>query len=637
MLGWGVVSILGGFIVARILGGMVARHLRSPFGHGRDWMPTIPNNTVTDASAQKRWETRTRSIEARILKSLEKRPENVEAEHLAGELGEDLAVVHAALTRIRDELPVRLKVTRKGRLIHDFTVADVQRLIARQKLKAPMRGLLFVLGVFANIGATWPMLLSIFVAVLGLVAMTTMPNPAVIGGIALAATGIIIVANALAGSIIHLLLTPWGGPRLGSVETVEDSSAIEEPHQVRAAMSGGGFDLAGVDPGCGSGCNADLDLDEGIVVVIVGALLVIAIVALTAAVGVWLRGIWRAVSRIGDVDPILSPASWIRGSKPVDWVEKWIPTNDLVLRVTRVLKRLSMRVHPEDASMVSRVLRLANENSGRVGVLEIMLSEGLSEDAAMTVGAGLVGFFDGEIFVGEEGEVEFVFPNSVRIQKAVSEYDLHAEYLSFANGTISRRKAQNSRTLPSNIPGLEYGHIIGTDRLVAGTVLMQICAMAVVHLVPNVPFVVQLGVDFIFPLMTLGAFALSGVARYAMSEMAKHGVQRDIRRAAFIAIREGERTGTVNFARISNLLWDEFRPSWRALRHSDITRELRAVAIDLNLEPTAIEGIYELETLTKRQSLLRKQREVSFTRLGADEVDEVVFDTSVEHARMYAL
>jgi len=634
VFGFGLITILSGPVVGHIVGWMVSRHLRSKFGHGRDWMPTLPNNTVTDPDAQKRWEKRARIIEARILKLIESNPVGVEADQLAATLGEDVAVVSAALSRMRDEIPVRLRVTRMGRLLHDFTTEDIKRLRARQGLKMPVRALLFILAIFANIGATWPVLMSVFVAVLGLAAMATSVNPAFIGGAALITTVVIVLGNALAGTIIHLLLTPWGGPRLGSVKSVEDPSAIEEPHQARAVLSHSDSSIGFIPDA--SGCSVgDIDLDEGIVVVIIGALLVLVIVVLTAAIGVWLRGVWRAIMKIGRVDPILSPASWIRGSKPADWIEKWIPTNDLVLRVVSVLKRLSIRTHPEDGGMVQRVMGIATRNQGRVSSLEIMLAEGLSEDGAMTVGAELVGFLGGEIHVGDHGEVEFIFPKSVLGSTAAAEDDLHAEYLHFQGTTFQRRRAQHPKKLPSNIPGLDYGHLIGTDRLVAGTILMQICAMLLVHTVPGVPLLLQIGVDFIFPMMTLGAFALSGAARYAMSEMARHGVQRDIRRAAFVAVREA-RAGKVNFGVLADELHARFRPSWRSLKRDHVMKELMGVVVDLDLEPTEHPGEYHVGNILQRKDGLAQQRQEPFV-LGLEGEDEVVFSSQVEHERIYAM
>lgn len=283
--------------------------------------------------------------------------------------------------------------------------------------------------------------------------------------------------------------------------------------------------------------------------------------------------------------------------------------------------------------MVSRVMGLARRNAGRVGVREIMMWEGLDESAAMSVGAQLVGYLNGEIVVGDEGEVEFLFPMEVLQQHGVPDYELNAEYLDL-NGDIRRRRAQNKRRIPSNIPGLDYGHVVATDRLVAGTILMQISAMLVVHLVPNVPMLVMVGVDFVFPMMTLGAFALSGAARWAMSEMARHGVQRDIRRAGYVAVRES-RHGEVNFEELSETLYSVFRKAWPSLKRRDVLAELEGVALDLDLEPCEVRNVYSTRPVQARLDSLEVQRRAA-PQVRA-EGDEVVFDTKIEHERIYAM
>ena len=632
IIGFGAAAILGGPVLARVVGWLVSRQLRSSFGHSRDWMPTLPNNTVLDPDAQRRWEKRARRIEGRLLSHLIRHPIGASAEGLSGVLGEDVEIVGAALARVRDEVPVRLQVTRKGQLLHEFDPKDLESLKQKQGLRIGLGLVLYVLAIGANIGAAWPVLLSIFVALLGMAGMVTLAEPVLVGGFALVVTALVLGLNVGLGWFVHFVLTPLGSPRLGSVEMVEDRGMLEEPHQARSTLMHGSVEPV-ADVGCAGaeGC-ASID-DVGGLAVLIFLVLLSVVLMLSFAVLIWLRGLWRSIMRIGRADATLSPTAWIRGAKPADRIEKLIPTNDLVLRVVSVLRRLTLRTHPEDAGMVSRVLGLAHKNAGRVGVREIMLWEGLDESAAMSVGAQLVGYLNGEIFVGDEGEVEFLFPMEVLQQPGTPDQELNAEYLDL-KGNVRRRRAQNKKRVPSNIPGLDYGHIVATDRLVAGTILMQISAMLVVHLVPNVPMLVMVGVDFVFPMMTLGAFALSGAARWAMSEMARHGVQRDIRRAGYVAVRES-RHGEVNFEELSETLHDVFRKAWPSLKRRDVLAELEGVALDLDLDPCEAPYVYSTQSVQVRLESLEVQRRAAPPVRAED--DEVVFDTRIEHERIYAM
>jgi len=650
----GLLLVVIGPLVGRVVGWYAARQVRVPWGHIRDWMPSIPNNAVLDANAEERWEKRTRALEAKALRVIAEEPTGVTAAKLAPNVGEDVAVVSAVLERIREEIPNRLRVTRGGALIHDFEIEDVKTLQRKQLLKGPARLGVFVLSILANIGATWPMMMSVLVGVGALGAMAVVPEPLIVGIAGLLAIMGLLLVNVVGGWFIHLIMTPIGGPKIGPVDEAEDADTlVEETHAVRESMRKGSWSGPDVlilpdTGGCGGGC-ADIDIDggfdadigEGILVVLVAALLAAAVAACTFAIGIWVRGIWRATQKIGVPDPILSPAGWIRGNPPVDWIERFIPTNDLVLRITRTMKKILRRTHPEDGSMVKRILARAATQDGRIGALEIMLQEGVDDDEAMTIGAQLTGYFGGEIHVGDHGEIEFVFPEESHLTGEWEERDMHAEYLDFEpSGKINRRRAQKAKKLPVNIPGLSYGHLVGTDRLVAGTILMQMCAVALVHLVPDVPTLVQYGVDLVFPLMTLGAFALTGTARYISEAMAEHGVMRDVRRAGFIALKKALRDGeqTVNFEHLAGNVWFELKSAWRGFSRKDAYAELKSIAIELDLEPTAVDGEFDITPLRARLEGLEDQRKKPVVLgLEVEGADEVIFDTQVDHARVYAL
>ena len=242
--------------------------------------------------------------------------------------------------------------------------------------------------------------------------------------------------------------------------------------------------------------------------------------------------------------------------------------------------------------------------------------------------------------------MDFVFPEQVlRSKFAKPVADRNAEYLDFKDGRVRRRKAQQDRSVPINIPGFSYGHLIGTDRLVAGTLMMTAVAMMLVHLYPGVSTLLQVGVDFLFPIMTLGAFALSGVARYTSAAMAKHGVFRDIRRAAFVEIDRVIKLGgsTVDFQQLAGELRQAFKGAYKGLKFEDVLKELEAVAIDLELETDmSAEGraVYRVDSIGQRLKDLnawRDEQTVFDFQADVENPDEVVFDTEVAHDRVVAL
>lgn len=651
-LTFALVVLLASPIVARIAGRYFSKSLEASFGHARDWMPTLPNQAVAKGEPGKRWQKRVRRLEMRALPYLEASPLGITAESLAGELSEDVSVADAVLERIRDEIPSRLKVTRSGRLIHDFDPEDVRALKRRNGVRAPARVLLFALAILANAGAAWPILMAIFVGMVAFLGMAG-SNPFVMGIGGILAILAMLLGNVLAGEVIRLMLTPAGGPSLGSTTEAEDPQMLLEAHDSREAMNEGSFsdvDKGVLDSALPSGCDGiplDFDLDlPGLLMGLIALILLGMIFACIAALIIWVRGVWRAISKAGVPQLVVSPTAWIRGAIPVDRIEKIIPTNDLVLRVGNTLGRVMTRTHVEDGGMAKRVLARAAANSGRIGALELMLAEGLDENEAMSVGARLTGYFSGTIHVAECGEIEFVFPESVLpAESNDSLWDLNAEYVilkpSGSNETeVRRRMPQPNNVLPLNLPGMSYGHLTSTYRLVAGTVFMQLCAMVAVHMWPAAPSLLIAAVDFVFPLFTLGAFTLAGAARYTASRSVQHGIMRDIRRAGYYAVNLALESSkdTVNFEAVEDQLFNAMTGAWSKLKMRDISAELKSVAIDLDLEPTAEDGIYSITPLRERLGELDESRTQEVVFDTSDEADEdIVFDSQISHERIYAL
>ena len=634
--------LVGAPFFAHLAGWLASRSLRVRPGAIREWMPSIPDYVERDGRAEARWEKRRRATEAKLLKLFARGVEGAEAAALAAQLGEDREVVEGALSHMREEIDARLRVTRSGKLLHDFSADAIASLKMRRRMSLPLRFAIFVLGVLANLGAAWPVIMALLVA-LGALGMI-MAGAAVeaIGGTALAIVAALFIVNMLAGWITHLVLTPGLGftarPKLGKTRDAEASFAGLQSEQAAgwSMMDGGSFDSSSSLSGC------DFDLDEGAGAVIIIALLLVVVAACTFALAVFVRGIWRAATGAGMPSLDVSPTQWVRSTQPNDSWERFIPTNDLVLRVMRVLRRMWSHTHPRDATIIGRVMARARKQGGRIAALEIALEEGLDLQAATTIGARLSGRANGTIDVTDGGEIDFVFPpESLTHAPAEWDEDLHAEYMDFIprNARVRRRDQQNRDHLPVNLPGIAWSHVKSSSRLAAGTVLMMLTGVAVVSLVPGVPLAVKVAVDSILPLMAIGTFALAGILRYVTSTLAIHGVRRDARRMLFLAIRDAIAKGynTVETHGLLNDFMSAVRPAFRSLDSATIEHEFTGVAVDLDLEPTA-DG-YDIRTIRDRLAEIEHHRQTTDVTLdfADDQADEVIFDSVIEHDRVRAL
>jgi hypothetical protein len=156
-------------------------------------------------------------VEAKVLRVLRRGSSGVDGRALAAEHGLDPAGVEAALSRIRAEVPCRLRVTASGRLLHDFAPADLARLARGRVLGLPGRAALFALVALANAGAAWPLALSAVIGTLTLGEMCTASSDGdvVLYGLA----GLLLIALALGltfglGLLADAVLMPLApGPR----------------------------------------------------------------------------------------------------------------------------------------------------------------------------------------------------------------------------------------------------------------------------------------------------------------------------------------------------------------------------------------------------------------------------------------
>lgn len=635
--------------VAHVSGWFVARTLRVKPGAIREWMPSIPDHIEVDGRAEARWEKKRKAVEAKLLRRFADGVEGAEALTLAADLGEDPEVVAGALGHMREEIPTRLRVTRGGKLLHDFDASSIAALKTRRRMGLPLRFAVFILGALANLGAAWPVVMGLLVASGALAMIAGGASATSIGGVALAIVAGLFIANMLGGWITHLMLTPGlgltGRPKLGPTQDAEPSFAELQTEQAAGWSMWGdaGSSVAHAPTG---GCDiGDVDADEGILPLIVIGLLIAVVAACTFALFVFLRGIWRAATGAGMPPLDSSPTQWVRSTQPDDSWERFIPTNDLVLRVMRVMRRLVSHTHPRDSTIIGRIMAQARQSGGRIAALEIALQEGLDLDTATAAGATLVGRANGDIDVSDGGELDFVFAKESLTHAAAQwDDDLHAEYVDYEHdgGTLRRRPLQERSKLPVNLPGIAWSHVKSASRLATGTVLMMLTGVLVVSLVPGTPLGIKLLVDSVLPLMALGTFALAGSLRYATSTLAGHGVRRDIRRVAFLHIRRAMKRnrGTVKFNTIVGALLDTLKPAWKGLDRDLIVREITGVAVDLELEPTATDLEFDVSSLTARLNEIEAHRNaVGETELdfSAEDEDEVIFDSQIEHDRVRAL
>lgn len=673
---------------AHIIGAFVARASSVKGGHIREAMPSLPAAPPFKGRAERRWEKRITKVERDLLARFENGATNVEAHELAAQIGEEPLVVDAVLTRLREEIPCRMRIMQSGKIFHDFEAKDIAELKSKRRRSWPRQIMLTGLAAMANIGAAWPVISVAVIAITALYEMGTVPQEETLTvGIAglLAASGLILVTF-IAGFVAQLLFTPLRGPKIADVIEGEKrpkrttSSDIRDDlifwtwvdaspsplnsfasssyySNSRSSSSSSWFDGGSVS-GSGGSSDWDLDLgdaDEGILIVIVVILLLAILAAALSVFWIWLRGIWRALRRLEEPQKSTSPTLWVRTADIIDKWERYIPTNDLVVRTLRSLRRYFEHRRPVDDDLAARVLVLARSKGGVVSTLDLMLQEGLDSNEASEVGTRLAGMLGGKIMVSDDGELAFAFPTKL-LETVVStpDDDMWAEYIIFdKNGNAQRRSNQRGNSVPVNIVGLTKGHLLANDRLVAGTYIMALMGFFLTaFLFTGNALGIALGVLLagLSLAMALGTATLNATARYTAREAAAQGIRRDIRRATFKKIKLAlERNQSVVILEgLSRSLYELFRPAWRGLDMEMVASEIRGVVIDLELEPSTDERyagqeVYELAGLRQRMAgteslkAIFEDEEVAFDFSIAPEDDEVVYDTHIEHDKVTVL
>ncbi len=653
---------------AHMIAALVTWSIRVNPGHIREVMPVMPAARPIKGRAERRWDRQVHQAEARLLRRFKDGVQGAEASALAPLITLDPMVVEEALARMREEIPCRLRVTRQGRMLHDFKAEDVAALRRRRALSMPLRAALFGLALFANLGAAWPVLAMALGAVLTLAAMAGAAEEEafVTGLIGLSLLGVFFVVNLVAGLVVHLLLTPpIKGPSLGDLKEGEAPRKRTRGALADATPSTGGSSWGWIgfpsssssssssssksSGGSGGGGGGDSDLGSAIIVII---LLVVIAVCLVVVV-LWMRGLWRSVTR-KDEEGLLSPTQWVREADVIDWSERYIPTNDLVLRAFRALWRVYSHRRPQDPDMGARALLRARRGGGVVSALELSLSEGIEMAEAAEVGARLCGMVEGEILVSDEGDLAFSFPeHTLAGLEGDLDDDLEAEYVTFNDeGRPRRRSNQPTDAVPVNVVGLTRGHLVATDRLVAGTftmAVMGILALQGMSGLGALGVVLQGFGSAALVVMAAGTATLSALCRYTARSVAAQGVLRDGRRALVFRIRRALEAGErhADLRPVSRWVASAFSGAW-AVPVELVEREIATLAADLGLEPIALSGsdegaaiVYDVTALRRRLGRLQRPHlESAFgsaSEGGEGEEDGVIFDTEIVHERVSAL
>jgi hypothetical protein len=703
---------------AHMLGARVARSMAIKPGRVRDVMPALPPLASGQGAAQgtagARWERAVWSAEAKVLAHLcasPQRARGVSAPQLSVALQLRPEHVEAVLARLRAALDCDLSVTRAGVLVHDLDPAQLLALRARRQRAAPARALLLVAAVAANLGAAWPVITIAALAACGLHVMhliglradSLVPAKEVLWGIGGVLGGVVLMGLLFE----HLLLKPrLSGPRLGPAVAPEPLPAqllstlgLHAPaaQDAKAQGESGGepvgrsfwfFSSSSSRRSSSSARRSSSSSSSkkgkggGLMGLIFVLLFLLILVVALLTVAVWVRGLWRAVTRAkADLEGV-SPALWIRNESRLDLLDRWIPTNDLAGHLIRALRLALTRRRPFDRDLGPRALRLAHARGGVVSALEVALAEALDPAEGLEVCAGLCQMFGGDLCVNEDGVIFCRFPQEVTAAAvAHPDQDLYAEYLTFAQGSpaVARRAAQAPGSLPVNLVGLHSDHLAAANRLAAGAWLIPISALVVFYGWAESPFALLLSSDTVallpqspwalqhgglgFALLCLSLLfaaattAATTAARYAASASAIQGLLRDVRRATVQEIHDGlassrdliDLDGQVTRV-VQALNRDAITPgtqpndsimsyahrnTWRDLAPNLLAAEVNAVASDFDLEPCADEHGNMRYDLRKLRALLASAPpdDIAPSTRDATAEEEVVFSTRPRAAR----
>ncbi|MBI5610355.1 MAG: hypothetical protein HY902_15870 [Deltaproteobacteria bacterium] len=645
-------TLLATPVLARLAGWATARAMRVAPGRAALQMPGLPARADAAGEPATKFERRVLHCEALVLRALASSPGPYEESALAAQLAQDPEVVGEVLARLRQRVPCRLQVTRAGQLLHHFQASDVAALRRARTLGWPRRIVWWLFALLANLGATWLVFVGIFA---GLETLREVWKAAEDDRLITAAEGLgamllVIALGAGAGYVVQALVAPWrSGPKLARPLRAEPKD--DEPDDIdEAAPASAEGELAPQDEAPGKvarseksgkksgsswfdGLSFDADVGEGCG----GILLILVIAAILALVAgglwlvvVWARALWRAVARLGEPERDIAPARWVAVARKSPMIEKFVPTNDLAMRILRALRRTVAGVYADEA-LPTRILQLAQGRGGRVAVVDLMLSEGLSADAALSAGAHLTGRLGGDLLVSEAGDIDFHFPEAaLRGQAPRRQFRPGYEYLQLSGG-------KKLHDLPVNLPGLTLDHVVGAARL-AGGPLATVAGLYVATQVADKATrlsAMETNLALVFCVLAPATMILAAATRYAVAESARAGLLRDARRTAMAAVQQAltGKAEWIDAARVAAETYARMAPADPGLTLADVQREVNIAMEDLGMplhtDPHAAEtGRLPLKLAPLRARLQSLQALRDAEPAHAGEADQVVFDTA---------
>lgn len=668
----GILGIFASLAIAHGVAYKLASFRDCQPGRAREVMPTLIDEEDPRGDAGQRWRDRVRRAERRLLEHFDGDGDirAVSATQLAREVGEISVVVEAALERMREEIPCRLQVTRSGELLHDFDAADLDELRKRRRQGLPFRFLVFSLAVMANISALWPVLMVLFVSIITLELLITMPQgQAIVYGF----TGILIVGgvmiSAWVGSLlIRAFLTPLiPSPPLDYAGSPGRGVGLSRSRKSRLFPMLGARTSSRRSGGGGGGGGG---LIQGAFILFFIAL----VVACLFTIFVWLRGLYRAVSGRDDKRERFGPSAWTRLMDDTDWYERYLPTNDLVSRMVRSIRRALRRRRPGDLQLAGRVVERAKQLGGRVSALDIALHEALDPAEVAEVGAQLCQRFDGEIQIADNGELLFDFDPQILEDTELATGPVY-EFLvrdGHQPNQLRRQLDYPGMKLPVNMVGLQYIHIRAADFLVGGSLMMFLTSLYVFNVLDPmqlqgetlaIPPAMASTLWQFGPLITAltllfatGTVCLATTARYLAKSLAVQGVQRDARRAYAHALRHAieDQQESLDMSPWINQLRLSFSELDDVFDHEFFYAEYVGLLMDFELD----EGIefddagamkpLSLAPLKERMEVARHGRstdlenmpthgEPQFPDIDREREDEVVFDSKITPEKVRAL
>jgi hypothetical protein len=301
------------------------------------------------------------------------------------------------------------------------------------------------------------------------------------------------------------------------------------------------------------------------------------------------------------------------------------------MRIVRALRRTTAGAFADEA-LPGRILGLAAARNGRVGVIDLMLTEGLSPDAALSAGAHLSGRVGGELRVSEAGDIDFHFPDEALRGQAPERRTLRRqyEYLQLNGG-------EPLRALPVNLPGLTLDHVAGAARLAGGPLATVAGLYVATQLVEKTTRLsaTEANLALVFCVLAPATMMLAAATRQAVATSARTGLLRDARRAALAAVQRAL-TGNVAWldaARVAADAYQQMQLADPGLTLDDVQREVSVAMQDLGLplhvDPHAADTgrmPLTLAPLRKRLASLQALRDAEPTHGHA--LDDVVFDTA---------